>query len=114
MDSRDAIVTLKTLTPKPNPSESEDESMETLPEAQTPEAKLRIARYQQIMAAARAGVRGGRGRRDGRGSGSRRIARAEQGRGRSHRPRSRWARADRKSSSAKVSRAATGCVGSGV
>jgi hypothetical protein len=49
MDSGDAIVTLKTLTPKRNPNESESESMEALPEAQTPEAKLRIARYQQIM-----------------------------------------------------------------
>ena len=49
MDSRDAIVTLKTLTPKRNPSESDSESMEALPEAQTPEGKLRIARYQQIM-----------------------------------------------------------------
>jgi hypothetical protein len=49
MDSGDSIVTLKTLTPKRNPGESESESMEALPEAQTPEAKLRIARYQQIM-----------------------------------------------------------------
>jgi hypothetical protein len=49
MDSRDAIVTLKTLTPKRNASESDGESMEALAEAQTPEAQLRIARYQQIM-----------------------------------------------------------------
>ena len=41
MDSRDAIVTLKTLTPKRNPSESDSESMEALPEAKTPEGKLR-------------------------------------------------------------------------
>jgi hypothetical protein len=49
MDSGDAIVTLKTLTPKRNPGESESEAMENLPEAQTPEAQLRIERYQQIM-----------------------------------------------------------------
>ena len=49
MDSGDAIVTLNTLMRKRNPSESESESMEALPEAQTDEGKLRIARYQQIM-----------------------------------------------------------------
>ncbi len=49
MDSGDAIVTLKTLMPKRNPGESESEAMENLPEAQTPEAQLRIERYQQIM-----------------------------------------------------------------
>ena len=49
MDSGDTIVTLKTLSPKRNPNESESESMEALPEAQTPEGRLRIARYQQIM-----------------------------------------------------------------
>ena len=49
MDARDAIVTLKSLTPKRNPNESESESMEALPEAKTPEGKLRLARYEQIM-----------------------------------------------------------------
>ena len=49
MNSGDAIVTLKTLMPKRNPGESESEAMENLPEAQTPEAQLRIERYQQIM-----------------------------------------------------------------
>jgi len=49
MDSGDAIVTLGTLARKQSPGESESEAMENLPDAQTPEAQLRIERYQQIM-----------------------------------------------------------------
>lgn len=49
MDLVDAFVTLRTLMPRRHPGESDSEALENLPEAQTPEAQLRIQRYQQIM-----------------------------------------------------------------